>query len=69
MPIPVYAWTAVLVVLARILHLRVAIAAPGTTIIVPVPQAAVIGLAAVVTVTALLIVRSLRRPGVVRGAA
>ena len=50
MPTPALAWTAALVAVASILHLRVAFAAPGVTLTVPVPLAVLVVLAAAIAV-------------------
>lgn len=63
MPIPVYAWAAVVLFLARVLHLRLAFAAPGATLIVPVPLLAIGGLALTAAALIALAVRSLVRNG------
>ncbi len=69
MPIPLLAWTAVLVALARILHLRLAFAAPGVTLIVPVPLAIVAALVAAIAITLALACRAILQPGAVRSPA
>jgi hypothetical protein len=69
MPFPVYAWTAVLVALARILHLRLAFATPGVTLTVPVPLAIIVVLAAVTTVVFALACKAILQAGVVRSPA
>jgi hypothetical protein len=68
MPIPVLAWTAVLVALASILHLRVAFAAPGLTLTVPVPLAVVALLAAAIAAVLVLACRAVLRPAIARSA-
>jgi hypothetical protein len=69
MPLPVLAWTAALVALARILHLSVAFAAPGVTVTVPVPLLMIIVLAAAIAVVLVLACRAILQPGVARSAA
>jgi hypothetical protein len=64
MPLPVLAWTAALVALARILHLSVAFAAPGVTVTVPVPLLMIIVLAAAIAVVLMLACRALLLDGV-----
>ncbi|HEY1321684.1 MAG TPA: hypothetical protein VGF32_15615 [Streptosporangiaceae bacterium] len=64
MPLPVLAWTAALVALARILHLSVAFAAPGVTVTVPVPLLVIIVLAAAIAVVLVLACRSILRDAV-----
>lgn len=64
MPVPVLAWTAALVALARILHLSVAFAAPGVTVTVPVPLLIIIVLAAAIAVVLVLACRSILLAGV-----
>ena len=66
MPVPVLAWTAVLVFLARILHLRLAIAAPGVTVTVPVPQAALVAIGLTSVVLLALAGRAILRPAMAR---
>ena len=66
MPTPVLAWTAALVAVASILHLRVAFAAPGVTLTVPVPLAVLVVLAAAIAVALVLACRVILRPAVVR---
>ena len=69
MPIPLLAWTAVLVFLARILHLSVAFAAPGMTVTVPVPLAVLAVLTAAAAAVLVLAFRSVLRSGIARSAA
>jgi hypothetical protein len=68
MPIPVLAWVAGLVTLASVLHLRLAFAAPGVTVTVPVPLAIIAVLATAIVAVLFLACRAVLRPGIVRSA-
>lgn len=63
MPVPVYAWAAVVLFVARVLHLRLAFAAPGATLIIPVPLLMLAGLGTAIAVVLFLAVRALVRDG------
>ena len=68
MPIPALGWIAVLAFLARIMHLRLALAAPGMTLTVPVPLAVIVVLAVAIVIVLFLACRAVLRPGIVRSA-
>lgn len=60
------AWVGLIVGLARILNLRLAFAAPGVTLTIPVPLAILAALAAAIVITMVLACRSILAPGAVR---
>jgi hypothetical protein len=66
MPIPVLGWIAGLATLASILHLRLAFAAPGVTLTVPVPLAVLAILAAAIAAALVLAARAVLRPAIAR---